>query len=199
MRPWVRVLRDVAGAVVVGAIVLIAAASDDRRSTRRTRATKPPPRQLPVAKLPPDPTLEVYCAAMRSDGGQDAILLLGRGIEWVEQWNGWIEFGKGPHAPLYLVIPDRDDEPVKVLSFDTAGETGVLYRWLKHRPPFDEEGERRDLTLRLNQIQGIYIPPGRWNGRARNVRLDVMRSLARREAFFGIYDDVAQRLQAPGS
>ena len=67
MRPWVRVLKDVAGAVAgaaaLVAIMLVNDALDDRRRTRT--------RRRPIAKLPPDLTLEVYCAAMRADGGQD--------------------------------------------------------------------------------------------------------------------------------
>jgi hypothetical protein len=185
----VRVLGDLAEIAVVLALKLLFGPSDGGQPPRETKR--------PLSRLPASLSLEVYCSAMRIDGGQDAILLFARGLEWMEHWGGWIDFGEGPHAPLYLVIPDRADKPVKGICFNTAGEIGVLFRYLKNHPPFDEEGQRRDLTMRLNRIWGIRIPPGRWNGRAHNVKLDALRVPAAQNVFFEIFDDVARRLQAP--
>ena len=189
-------LKDVARAVAVFAIVLLAAASESRRPPRRRKLT--PAKRPTLTRLPPHVNLELYCATMRHDGGQDAILLLARGLEWMEQWGGWTAFGKGPHAPLYLVIPDRAAKPVKALCFHTTeGDIGVLYRYLKNHPPFDAEDARRDLTIRLNAITGISIPPGRWNGRAYYVKPAVLGRPAAADVFFEIFNDVAERLQAP--
>jgi hypothetical protein len=75
-----------------------------------------------------------------------------------------------------------------------------VYKYLRNLPPFDEESERRDLTYRLNELHGISIPHGRWNGKAFNVKLEFLRSPDDRAAFFRVFDDVARRAaeQSPG-
>jgi hypothetical protein len=190
MRRWVRVLKGVAEVGAVIALMLVADAIQDLSSTKRPRP--------PLTRLPASLDLDLYRSVMLKDGGQVAGRLLDDGLDWKERWGGWIAFGKGPYAPMYLVIPDSADKPVKALCFHTTeGDIGVLYRYPKNHPPFDEESERRDLTLRLNRIRGISIPPGRWNRRAYYVKPDVLRSPAARDAFFEIFDDVARRIQTP--
>ena len=127
--------------------------------------------------------------------GPDAVTVLEDCLAWAERHGGEYVFGRGATlGPIRFVVPDHAGQPVKALSLNTTEGVGVQYIYLKGHPPFDEEDERRDLTLRLNELHGISIPDGRWNGKAFYVKLEFLSSPADRAAFFGIFDDVARRL-----
>jgi hypothetical protein len=154
--------------------------------------------QAPAPAQPRTWTLESFEAAMLDEdhggGGPDAVTLLHDGLAWSKRWHGDHDFGTGASGPMYLMAPDLAREPVNVLSCNLAGDVGVRYIGLKKHLPFDEEAERRDLTERLNEIGGIDIPDGRWNGKAFNVKLEHLRSPDDRAAFFRVFDDVARRV-----
>jgi hypothetical protein len=54
-----------------------------------------------------DWTLETFRAAILRKGGPDAITVFEAGLAWRERWGGWYDFGHGPEAPMYFVVPDR--------------------------------------------------------------------------------------------
>lgn len=71
----------------------------------------------------------------------------------------------------------------------------MWYRYMCNHSPYGDVRERLDVNRRLNEIDGIsidddYAERCSWP----KVRLDVLRPEATRTAFFGVLDDVAQRL-----
>ena len=102
--------------------------------------------------------LENFTEVTRNEGGDAAVAVLRYGLDWAESHGGGYDFiGDGPYAPLYFWVPDRDGERVRVLSF-RGGRVGVMYWRFNDHPPYDQEAERRKLTDRLNEIDGIADP-----------------------------------------
>jgi hypothetical protein len=163
-------------------------------SQRRYRMEQEVAEAIRSAPPPPTWTVERFRTTMLDEVGPDAVTVLEDCLAWAERHGGEYVFGGGPTGPIRFVVPDHAGQPVKALLLNSAEGVGVQYTYLKDHPPFDEEDERRDLTLRLNELHGISIPDGRWNRKAFYVKLELLSSPADRAAFFGIFDDVARRL-----
>jgi hypothetical protein len=41
----------------------------------------------------------------------------------------------------------------------TYGTIEIYFRWLKEKPPFDDESKKFELLEKLNDLPGIVIPP----------------------------------------
>jgi hypothetical protein len=164
---------------------------DGQGSERRYRMEQEVAEVVMSAPPPPKWTLERFREVTEAEGGPDAIAVLEDGLAWALRWHGEYDFGTGPTAPIYFVVPNRAGEPIKALSF-WGGRVGIMYRNLRKHPPFTGQDERDELTERLNEIDGISIPLGR--PRAFDVKLEFLRSPEVRAAFFGVFDDVARRL-----
>ena len=92
-------------------------------------------------------------------GGPDAVGLTEAAVAWVQGCKGgkWV-LGKGVvRGPLYLTVPDRVGNRVKVLSIDTDGGICVWYRHMCDHSPYGDVKERLDVNRRLNAIKGISI------------------------------------------
>lgn len=155
-----------------------------------------------VVKMAPAParprtwTRESFEAAMLDEdhggGGPDAVSVLDDCVAWVEGHDGDFDFGGGATGPLYLKVPDRAGESISVLSLNIGGDIGVRYVGLRGRPPYDDdEAGLRNLADRLSDILGTTVP---LTEKAFNVKLEYLLKPEVREAFFGVFDDVARRL-----
>jgi hypothetical protein len=144
---------------------------------------------------PPTPwSIDDFTEVTRAEGGDAAVAVLRYGLDWAESHGGGFDFiSDRPKAPLYFWVPDRDGERVRVLSF-RGGRVGVMYWRFNDHPPYNDEAELRDLTDRLNEIDGIDIPPGRWKERGYDVKLEFMRIPEIQVALFGAFEDVARGL-----
>ncbi len=129
-------------------------------------------------------------------GGPDAVAVTDDAVRWVERCGGKWVLGRGiVRGPLYLTVPDRYGQPVKVLAIDTDGGFGVNYSHMCGHSPYGDVDERLRVNRRLNEIDGIsldddYAVRCSWP----KVRLDALRPKAIRVAFFQVFDDVAARL-----
>ena len=130
-------------------------------------------------------------------GGPDAVGLAEAAVAWVQGRKGgkWV-LGKGVvRGPIYLTVPDRVGNRVKVLSIDTDGGICVWYRHMCDHSPYGDVKERLDVNRRLNAIEGISIDDDyavhcSWP----KLGLATLRHEATRSAFFRVFDDVAERL-----
>ncbi len=140
-------------------------------------------------------TLEEFRDAVSDGGGPDALAVLDAGLAWAERHNGSVVMGHGKYGPLYPMVPDRGGVPVKVISISTGGSVEIEYVAIADHPPFDATDQRVELNRRFNGIPGVSIDADKairagWP----SVGLDVLRSSINLRAFFGVLDDVADRL-----
>ena len=141
--------------------------------------------------------LPEFFARARRVGGADAVAVAEAAVRWVEGCKGGSPvLGKGiVRGPLYLTVPDRVGNRVKVLAIDTDGGMGVNYSHMSEHSPYRDVEERLRLNRQLNAIKGIsiddhYAVRCSWP----KISLETLRNEATRSAFFRVFDDVAVRL-----
>ncbi len=104
-------------------------------------------------------------------------------------YGAWQVWPSVPHGSY------RGGVPVKVISISTGGSVEIEYVAIADHPPFDATDQRVELNRRFNGIPGVSIDADKairagWP----SVGLDVLRSSINLRAFFGVLDDVADRL-----
>ena len=105
-----------------------------------------------------------------------------------EHWaslGGKLQYSVDPQLALYPVLRDVVHQPWLFGIYPGgSGTIEVPFQYMKLRPPFDDTGLRDQLRTKLNDVEGIDIPPARLGLRPR-FSLDLLGS-----------SDVVERLAA---
>lgn len=121
----------------------------------RKRPSAPPAEQW---------TEERFFAALGDSSGPEAAAVARRLLEWIRPRVTRVWFGKGRELGSFVPTLEIDEGPARGLKLQffaawTYGTIEMYFQWLRNRPPFDEEDERLELLRRLNEIEGVDLPP----------------------------------------
>ncbi|WP_420121764.1 GmrSD restriction endonuclease domain-containing protein [Nakamurella sp.] len=102
--------------------------------------------------------------------------------------NGWtaiggiVEYGSSAETSAFALTecPLRPGESIWPMVIYPSGRVEVVFQYLATRPPFDDVELREELRMRLNQMDGVEIPPGKLELRP-GFDLDVLATESNRE------------------
>ena len=79
-------------------------------------------------------------------------------LDWAKANNLRISWGKGSKDGSFYPMVDHGGVSQSTVSVWTYGRVGTQFGTMKSRPPFDDEGRRKELLRRLNEIPGVALP-----------------------------------------
>lgn len=104
---------------------------------------------------------ESFFAALEQEGGSSALEAGRRVYNWAQRRGATIDWGEGiRYGSCVLDFGEALSRPLALWS---NGVLEVRFQYLAQTPPFDDEGLRRDLLVRLNRIAGVSIPGDAYN------------------------------------
>jgi hypothetical protein len=134
-------------------------------------------------------------------GSPGAGLVVCAALRWLSERRLRVVLGNGRTGPLYLTLPRRDRDPLKVVSvYAPAGSVNFRYDTLKVAAPFDRVGVGEELIRRLNAIPGVTIPEDYfYTSQSSYISNEILVTPGALRAFFGTMDWVADLLAAGGA
>ena len=79
-------------------------------------------------------------------------------LDWAKANKLRIWWGKGSKDGSFYPMVDHGGVSQSTVSVWTYGRVGTQFGTMKSRPPFDDEGRRKELLRRLNEIPGVALP-----------------------------------------
>lgn len=87
------------------------------------------------------------------------------GVEAARQILAWatghvsrVYWGKGERSGGFVPVVNRSGIDYQLFAVATYGSIEVYFQHYVNKPPFDDEGMRRELQQRLNRVPGVAIP-----------------------------------------
>lgn len=96
---------------------------------------------------------------------------------------GYVEYGESAETSAFVLSdnPRRPGESIWPLVVYPSGRVEVVFQYLATRPPFDQPELRDVLRTRLNEMDGVHLPPDRLELRP-GFDLEVLATEANRES-----------------
>lgn len=98
-----------------------------------------------------------------AEAGVDALEGARRLYQWARQHMPRITWGAGTRYGSCIPVRDVGGVAHYPFALWTNGTLEVQFHYAARRPPFDDEGRRREFLERLNQVPGLEIPPDAYN------------------------------------
>lgn len=109
-------------------------------------------------------------------------------IEWARVQQLRFKWGTGAKDGSFIPVLDHADQEYFPFALWTYGKAEMKFGYLVARPPFDDEGLRREFLRRLNEIAGVSIPEDEIEGFP-NIRLaELAASTEALDSFKGALD-----------
>ncbi|MEJ7812277.1 MAG: hypothetical protein WKG32_17830 [Gemmatimonadaceae bacterium] len=102
---------------------------------------------------------------LRRTGAPAAVDAAGRILRWAQSRNLRIWWGKGQRAGSFVPVFEHGGVGHQLFAVWSSGTIEIYFQWYATKPPFSDEGRRRELLERLNSIPGADI----------NIPLDALR------------------------
>lgn len=117
--------------------------------------------------------------------GPDALKTGRTIVAWLKTKPGSISYGRGGKDGSIGLTVSVNDLKSTLMVLYTYGCVEIPFQWMKK--PFDDPDKREELRKRLNQIDGINIPPDAISKRP-SIRLSILSSNERLKNFLDVMD-----------
>lgn len=113
-------------------------------------------RPRPATRVWDEPSL---MSELERQFGLSAADVARRALAWARKHDLFVWWGKGAIEGSFY--PELIHKNVKHLLFAvwTYGKLEIQFQYLRNHPPFDDEAKLAELLRRLNELNGISIPP----------------------------------------
>jgi hypothetical protein len=138
---------------------------------------------------------QTYLMDILQRRGSEDCSVVRRIIEWAVEQKLDANFNKWEKITSFIPTVKTDGGPRYPLSVQSGGDIWVQMRWLRESTPFDDEGKRRELCMRLNEIPGVKIPLERMTGYPR-IPLQALRNDTALNAFLDTITWIVAELRA---
>jgi hypothetical protein len=99
-----------------------------------------------------------YLEELTARRGVDEAAAVRRVQDWArEQMPRFVYRRSGRYGTFWPCL-DHNGIPFFPVAIRTDGTVEIGFRWLMKKPPFEAESRRRELLVRLNQIDGVQLP-----------------------------------------
>ncbi len=116
-------------------------------------------------------------------------------LDWGQRTSDYIWWGNGQQSGSFLPGILRDGVKHYPISVWTYGTVEINFQYLRTRPAFRDEAQRRTLRERLNQIPGVSIPEDGLTRRP-NIKLATLADPQRLQQFIEVMDWVVLVIRA---
>ncbi|MFC2079515.1 hypothetical protein ACFLSZ_06015 [Candidatus Bipolaricaulota bacterium] len=140
-------------------------------------------------------TEERFLEQMLAENSQAEHGVAERIISWIRERDLMISWGRGAKSgSMAPYFNHGGNYHVLFCIYSNSGKIELYFKFLKPRPPFDREEKRHELRERLNQIEGINIPPEAIE-KTPTALLGVLADDTALKQFFAVYDWVAEEIR----
>jgi hypothetical protein len=115
-------------------------------------------------------------------------------LEWAYKKNIPVWWGEGTRTGSFVPTLNHKDQDHQLFAVYTYGTVEIYFQWYQYKAPFDDETKRLELLHRLNEIEGVDIPPDRITKRP-NIKLSVFAEEDSMERLLTIYDWVVEEIK----
>ncbi len=102
-------------------------------------------------------TEETFFAELLIQRGEKETATARKLIDWIKPKVTYFYFGVGRRGSLAPILKIRNKN-IFCFALWTEGSVEIYFQHMKTRPPFDDEGKRKELLDKLNLINGVTIP-----------------------------------------
>jgi hypothetical protein len=137
-----------------------------------------------------------FFQSLAQRGGSDAVLAAQRIIGWVRSNAPTVRlwWGRGKRTGSFGGAMTTMAEEYYLFAAYSYGRLEIYFQWLKTKPPFDDEGKRRDLLGRLNAIAGVDLADDAIHRRP-GIGLALLAEAGRMEQFLAVLDWIVKELR----
>ncbi|MDP9440121.1 MAG: hypothetical protein M3P49_15505 [Actinomycetota bacterium] len=115
-------------------------------------------------------------------------------LEWARTKLPRFTWTQGEDNGWFVPVLDHEGAPFYPLALHTHGKLQVQFQYMRARP-FDDEGMRRELLRRLNEIEGIAIPEDKITKRP-SIPFSTLRNGNALERFLEVFDWYVGQVEA---
>lgn len=107
-------------------------------------------------------------------------------------------WGQGAQLGSFIPVLDHQGEGHTLIALWTNGTVAIQIGYMERRAPFSSEQLRRELLGRLNQIEGVSIPPEAVSGRFPSIPMSTFGSGRALQAFIEVLEWAVQQIKSSG-
>jgi len=127
-----------------------------------------------------------FFAELEERQGIDSIRVARRLLQWSHE-NVLTWWGKGSRSGSFVPYFNHNEREHQLFAVWTYGVVEIYFQWYLSKPPFDNIEKRRVILDKLNQINGVSIPPDGINRRP-SISMDILAQDNRLEQFIEVLD-----------
>ena len=90
--------------------------------------------------------------------GENEVKVAKKLLEWGKANTSYIWWGKGKITGSFIPILKFKEDWTSVIAVWTNGIVAIQFGTMLLRPGFDDESKRKEMQMRLNAIEGVYVP-----------------------------------------
>jgi hypothetical protein len=108
-------------------------------------------------------------------------------LDWARSHKTRITWGEGARYGSFVPLYSYAGQERPLFAVWTYSAVEVYFYWYQYRPPFDREEKRLEILAKLNEIEGVNLPPDSINKRP-SIKLSTFTAPGKLEKFFSVFE-----------
>jgi hypothetical protein len=105
-------------------------------------------------------------------------------------------WGRGQSLGAYVPVLDHKGIEARLVSLFTNGTLQIAFRYMQHRPPFDNRRKREELLERLNGIPGVSLPSESIENRSPSIPYSALKETSTLKHFLEVLEWAVEQVRA---
>lgn len=136
-----------------------------------------------------------FFAEFEENNGSEETVVARRILAWGKDRATYIWWGEGARTGSFVATVMHEESKHQLFAVYTYGALEIYFQWYQYKAPFSDEGMRRKLLRRLNEIPGIDLPEDVITRRP-NIPMSLLTDEAKLRQLLEVFDWVVTEIRA---